>query len=95
MTNSQILELDLSAVQFEEVSDENASIIQGGTGDKRKDNGNGNGNDILLENLLESTAGFFTDLVGISTFDEYAEAAETWVEAVYDEELMDELDFAL
>ncbi len=31
MTNSQVLELDLSAVQFEDLSDEMASSIQGGT----------------------------------------------------------------
>ena len=30
MTNCQVLELDLSAVQFEDLSDEMASTIQGG-----------------------------------------------------------------
>ena len=39
MTNCQVLEWDLSAVQFEDLSDEMASSIQGGTGDS----GNGNG----------------------------------------------------
>ena len=41
MTNCQVLELDFSEIQFEDLSDEMASAVQGGTGDKDKDNGNG------------------------------------------------------
>ena len=37
MTSSQVLELDLSAVQFEDLSDEMASSIQGGHGTEQQE----------------------------------------------------------
>ncbi len=67
MTSSQVLELDLSEVQFEEVSDEKASIIQGGGIDDENGNGmNGNGELPALEGLFPNVfAAFETFLSGL------------------------------
>ena len=92
MTSNQVLELDLSAVQFEEVSDEKASIIQGGTGDQHGGNSTGNGDPSLpvlgfaelINGLIPIYKEFVTGLSEVTTLDQLEDLQQTFVDAIND-----------
>ncbi len=75
MTSNQVLELDLSEVQFEEVSDEKASIIQGGTGGGNGENGNGDldPDPDPFPGVIDSFTEFFGGLSGVGSLEELTE----------------------
>ena len=73
MTSSQVLELDLSEVQFEEVSDEKASIIQGGgTGEESGDLNPQS----LLPTVFEAFETFVTSLIDVGSVEEFSTLQE-------------------
>ena len=88
MTSSQVLELDLSEVQFEEVSDEKASIIQGGgTGDKNGNGMNGNGFpdlEVLFPNVTDAFGTFLNGLLEVESIDDFNILQEELTEDLQD-----------
>ena len=88
MTSSQVLELDLSEVQFEEVSDEKASIIQGGGIDDENGNGELPGElpDLqgLLPNVFEAFETFLSGLIEAESIDEFSTLQEGLMEDLQD-----------
>ena len=88
MTSSQVLELDLSAVQFEEVSDEKASIIQaGGTGDQNENGMDQNGAldpQSLLPNVFAAFETFLSGLIEAESIDEFSTLQEGLMEDLQD-----------
>ena len=79
MTSSQVLELDLSEVQFEEVSDEKASIIQGGgTGDKNENEALNA--QALIPSSIDAFQTFLTGLLEVESIDDFNTLQEALIE---------------
>ena len=70
MANCQVLELDFSEIQFEELSDEMASSVQGGTGDRDEDNGNG---DLDFVGVFDPFLNFLEGLGEIENIEDFQE----------------------
>ena len=79
MTSSQVLELDLSEVQFEEVSDEKASIIQGGGTDEDNEN-EALDPQALIPDAFQAFETFFAGLLDVESLEDFSALQEELLE---------------